>query len=87
MINEESPLYNLTKEDIENAEAELLIFVQGFDESFSNTVISRTSYTYGDFIYGAKFAPMYNPTDDKLSTILHIDKLNDYQPADLPVKY
>ena len=44
IINEESPLFGLTKEDIKNAELELLIFLQGFDESFSNTVISRSSY-------------------------------------------
>jgi inward rectifier potassium channel len=36
IINEDSPLYNLSKEDINNASLEMLIFVQGFDESFSN---------------------------------------------------
>jgi inward rectifier potassium channel len=86
-INEESPLYSLSKEDIDNASLELLVFVQGFDESFSNTVISRTSYTAESFVYGAKFLPMYGPATDGTRTILHIDKLNDYEPAKLNMDY
>ena len=83
MINEESPLYGFSKKDIADAEAELLVFVQGFDESFSNTVVSRASYGYQDFVYGAKFAPMYHPNEDNTSTILHLDKLDDYLTADI----
>lgn len=82
-INEDSPLYNLTKSDIENANTELLIFVQGFDESFSNTVVSRASYIASEFIYGAKFSPMYGPTPNGESTILHVDKLDDYESAQI----
>ncbi len=86
MINEESPLYGYSKNDIENASAELLVFVQGFDESFSNIVISRTSYGFEDFVYGAKFQPMFHPNEDNTGTILNLDKLDDYLPAELPDK-
>ena len=86
-INEDSPLYNLSKQDIENASLEMLIFVQGFDESFSNIVISRASYTSDEFIYGAKFLPMYGPAPDGKSTILDIGKLNDYEAAKLITDY
>ena len=87
MINEESPLYGFTRKDIEDAQAELLIFVQGFDESFSNTVVSRASYNYEELVYGAKFAPMFHPNEDNTTTILHIDKLDDYTEAELPLKF
>ena len=87
VINEESPFYNLSKEDISNAQAELLIFVQGFDESFSNTVISRTSYSYDDFIYGAKFKPMFHPDANNTTTILHLDMLHDYDPAEITIQF
>ena len=86
MINEESPLFGLTKEDIKNAQIEVLVFVQGFDESFSNTVISRSSYSYEDFVYGARFVPMYHPNEDNTSTILHLDKLDEYVPAELTIQ-
>ena len=84
IINEESPFFNLTKEDIANAKAEILVFVQGFDESFSNTVVSRTSYTFDEFIYGAKFLPMYHPNETNSRTIIHLNKLNDYELVELP---
>ena len=84
VINEESPFYGLTKEDIDNAKTEILVFVQGFDESFSNTVISRTSYTYEEFIYGAKFLPMYHPNTDNSGTVVHLNKLDDFEVVELP---
>jgi inward rectifier potassium channel len=87
IINEESPLYQLSKEDINNAQAEILIFVQGFDESFSNTVVSRNSYTFEEFVYGAKFLPMYHPNENNTSTVLQLDKLDDYEVVALPVKF
>ena len=86
MINEESPIYGFTKEDLTNARAEILVFVQGFDESVSNTVVSRTSYTYEEFIFGAKFLPMYHPNEDGTKTVLHLDQLDAYEAVTLPVK-
>lgn len=84
MINEESPLFGLTKKDIDEAETEILIFVQGFDESFSNTVVSRASYNYEELVYGAKFIGMYHPNSDNTGTVLHLDKLDEYEAAELP---
>lgn len=83
IINEDSPIFGFSKEDLANARAELLVFVQGFDESFANTVISRTSYTYEEFVFGAKFLPMYHPSEDQKSTVLHLDLLDAYQEAPL----
>jgi inward rectifier potassium channel len=87
MINEESPLHGLSKKDIDDAQAELLIFVQGFDESFSNTVVSRASYNYEELVYGAKFLPMYHPNENNTKTILDLDKLDEYTEAELPFKF
>ncbi len=86
-INEESPMYHLSKEDLMNAQAEVLIFVQGYDESFSSTVFSRSSYTYEEFVYGAKFTLMYNSNENNTSTVLHLDMLDDYTPAEITEKY
>jgi inward rectifier potassium channel len=84
VINEDSPLYGFTKKEIDEAQTELLVFVQGFDESFSNTVVSRSSYTYEEFVYGAKFKGMYHPNETNTGTILHLDKLDAYEEAELP---
>ncbi|MCX6205972.1 MAG: ion channel [Bacteroidetes bacterium] len=86
-INEESPIFQFSKEDMANAEVELLVFVEGFDESFSNTVISKASYTFEEFIFGAKFVPMYHPNETNDKTILHLDRLDLFAPVDLPVQF
>lgn len=83
-INEKSPLYNLSYEDISNANIEALVFVKAFDEVFSNTVIQRYSYIASEIIWGAKFKIMYHPDADKNKTILQVDQLNDFEKAELP---
>lgn len=82
-INETSPFYNFTEEDFRNAQGEILVFVKAFDDMFSNTVVSRTSYLLNEIIIGAKFNPMYHKSEKDNKTILHLNKLNSYSPAEL----
>lgn len=78
-ITEESPLYGFTKEDFENIRGEVLVFVKAFDEMFSNTVAIRTSYTFHEVIFGAKFIQMFEHSEDNTKTILHLDKLDAHE--------
>lgn len=82
-ITENSPLYNFTEEDFKKVHGEILVFITTFDDMFSNTVAARTSYTFDEVIYGAKFKTMYNRSEDGTKTILHLDQLNQYQPVNL----
>lgn len=84
-VNETSPIYSLTRKEIEEAESEMLVFVRGYDEEYANTVVARSSYTYNEFIYGAKFDMMYEPSEDKSTTLLHMDKIDNYHEEKLPV--
>lgn len=77
-INENSPLYNFTEEDFKKTHGEILVFITTFDDMFSNTVAARTSYTFDEIIYGAKFKTMYNRSKDGSKTILHLDKLDQF---------
>jgi inward rectifier potassium channel len=86
VINEESPLYHLSTEDIEATEAELLVFVRGFDDMYSNTVIARSSYTFKEFVYGAKFKPMYHPNQEHSKTVLELSLLNAYEKVPMTLK-
>ncbi len=82
-ITEESPLFGLTFEELKTVNAEILVFVKAFDEVFANTVVGRTSYTADEFVENAKFKSMYQSSDDGKTTILNVDKLNDYEMLDL----
>ena len=84
-IDENSPFYGFTGDDFKNINIEIIIHVRAFDEVFSNTVVQRSSYVSKEIIYGAKFVPMYYPDNDKDSTVLDLDKINDYEKAEIPV--
>lgn len=82
-ITEDSPLYNFTEADFKNTNGEILVFIKTFDDMFSNTVAARTSYTFDEVVYGAKFEPMYTRSTDNSRTILNLDKLNVFDSVDL----
>lgn len=78
-ITQNNPLYQFSKEDFATINGEILVFIKTFDDMFSNTVAIRTSYTFDEVIYGAKFEPMYARNDDNSKTVLHLDKLNRFK--------
>ncbi len=82
-ITESSPLYSFTKEDFNNAIGEILVYVKAFDDMYSNTVVSRTSYTFREFVIGAKFIPMYSRNTEGNKTVLDFEKLNVHLPVDI----
>jgi inward rectifier potassium channel len=81
-IDDNSPLRNLKPEDFKRKQIELLLMVKGFDESFSQTVYSRSSYRYDEIEYGAKFIPLVSPGPNG-SVVLELDKIHDYEKAEL----
>ncbi len=83
-LDEKSPLSGFNEEDIINANAEFIVYVKGFDEAFSNTVVARTSYTSQEIIWGARFALMYQADQEDNSTILYLDRLNEVEKVPLP---
>ncbi len=75
-INETSPFYGFTEEDMKNGDVELYVMLRGFDDVFSNYVQQRTSYTYPEIFFNRKFIPMYRESADGQTTILELHKLN-----------
>ena len=84
-ITEASPFYNFKEADFKNAKGEILVYVKAFDDMFSNTVVSRTSYTMDEVIIGAKFNPVYHKTEDNSRTILHVNELNSFHRVPLDI--
>ena len=83
-LTEESPLYNYTKEEVDEARMELIVMIKAFDDHFSNVVQQRTSYTYQQVIYGAKFLPMFERSPDGGYTLLELNKINAHELVSLP---
>lgn len=77
-IDEQSPLYGFSEEDMKVADVELYVLVRGFDDVYSNVVLQRTSYIYDEIKFNAKFIPMYRESASGNTTILELHKLNVY---------
>lgn len=78
-INEDSPFYGFSSEDLRSTDAEVYVLVRGFDDVFSNTVLQRTSYRFDEIKFNAKFERMYYENADDTTTIVEVDKLHDYK--------
>lgn len=83
-ITEESPLYAYSMDDLRQGKMEILVYIKAFDDHFSNTVQQRTSYTWKQLVYGARFQPMFERSEDGNYTVLALDKINTHFPAELP---
>lgn len=58
-IDENSPLWGKTPEDLQQMQAEVLVMMKGFDDTFGQTVHSRYSYRYDEIVWGARFVPAF----------------------------
>jgi len=59
IIDKESPLYGVTKDELCASGAEFLIMLTGMDETFSQVVNARSSYRAEEIIWDAKFADIF----------------------------
>jgi inward rectifier potassium channel len=75
-ITNESPFKNLTSKDIEEMDVEIIILVKAFDDTFSQTVYSRNSYKYDEFVWNAKFNSSIFEEDGMMN--IDLDKIDDY---------
>jgi inward rectifier potassium channel len=75
-IDEASPFYGKTAADLANLSGELLILLQGFDDTFSQVVHSRYSYPHDEIIWGAKFTPAFK-VDAKGALIVEVDQIDE----------
>ncbi|TRX16644.1 ion channel [Flavobacterium franklandianum] len=78
-ITEESPLFQFDAANFANTTGEIMVYIKTFDDMYSTVVATRTSYTFEEVVYGAKFKPMYSRSSDNSKTILHLNMLNEFE--------
>lgn len=77
-LDENSPLIEMTKEDLENTEAGFAVLLRAFDDTFSQTIHSRTLYQHHDIVWGARFKPVFS-RDETGRIILDLSKINEHE--------
>ena len=75
-IDEDSPMKNLTSEDLINSDAEFLIMLNAMDETFAQIVHTRSSYKAQDIKTGYKFSNIYNQNNPGDPISIDIRKLS-----------
>lgn len=83
-ITEDSPLYKKNTNEIKKLETEIIVLIQGFDETFSQSVHVNSSYTCAEILSDRKFAPMYYAQDG--TTVLELDRLDETIAIDVHKK-
>lgn len=78
-IDEDSPFFEGAEGLLNTANMEAFVQIRAFDEGFASTVVQRTSYTADEIIVGAKFLPMFQPSADNKTTVLNLNKINDFE--------
>ncbi|TSD66904.1 ion transporter [Inquilinus sp. KBS0705] len=76
-LDENSPLIDMTAEELENSQAAFSVLLKAFDDTFSQTVHSRTSYTFNDMVWGAKFIPAFDRDEDG-RIVLDMSRISQY---------
>jgi inward rectifier potassium channel len=76
-IDASSPLFGKTAADLEALEAEFVVLVKAWDETFSQTVHQRFSYRYNELVWGGRFTPAFK-VDDRGTLELQIDQVGAY---------
>lgn len=75
-IDADSPLYNLTEADFEKFDVEILVLISAMDETFAQTVHTRSSYKAREIKFGYKFSNLYNELKDDEPISIDIRKLS-----------
>ncbi|XP_026058741.1 ATP-sensitive inward rectifier potassium channel 12-like [Carassius auratus] len=57
-INEESPLYGISKQDLETSDFEIVVILEGMVEATAMTAQVRSSYLASEILWGHRFEPV-----------------------------
>ncbi len=84
-IDESSPLFGVTEQQLRESDAEFMILLTGTDETFAQTVHTRSSYKPEEIVFGSRFANILEPQDSGEQGIaIDISRVHDIEVAARP---
>jgi inward rectifier potassium channel len=81
-IGPSSPFHGLTAESLVDSDPEVVCLISADDETFAQTVHSKTSYDKTDIIWGARFRDMYVADTDLIA--IDLTRLHDFDRLEPP---
>lgn len=79
-IDESSPLAGKSASDLERLQAEVLILIRGYDDSFTQVVNTRYSYRWEEIEWSARFAPAFEVAPGG-HLVLDLDRISATSPT------
>lgn len=83
-IDEGSPLYGLTEQNLAERGAEFLVLLTASDETFMQTVHARSSYRYDEIVWGARFSDIFAHDRAAQDLTVDISRIHAYERVALP---
>jgi inward rectifier potassium channel len=77
-ITPESPLWQVTQEQLLENDTEFIALLKGFDDTFSQTVHARFSWRPTELVWDAKFVPAFF-VESTGNYVLNLDMVSDYE--------
>lgn len=78
-IDEKSPLYGRDAQFLKDAETEMFVLITATDETYSQTVHSRSSYRYDEIVWGAKFKDIFEKSTTGTAIGVNMNRIHDYE--------
>ncbi len=75
-IDEKSPMFGLSQEELLDSNAEFAVLLSAMDETYAQTVHTRTSYKFEEIMFGHKFANIYNQVESGEKISIDVRKLS-----------
>jgi inward rectifier potassium channel len=79
-IDDKSPLKGWTQQQLTDANAEFLVLLTGIDETFAQTVHSRSSYVAEELIWGARWVKLFE-ADEQPILYLDMERFHRHEQA------
>ncbi len=84
-IDDASVFLDMTQDQIQQADYEILVMMKAYDEMYSQMIYSRTSYKADQVIFGAKFISMMS-NENIGGTVLDLRKLHSFEVTEFAEK-
>ena len=81
-ITDASPMRGLTEASLAASDPEFVCLITADDETFAQTVHSKTSYDKTDIVWGAKFRDMYLADTEHIA--IDMSRLSDFDRVEAP---
>jgi inward rectifier potassium channel len=81
-IDETSPLYGVSAEELKDGDMRLGITLSGVDETFAAAITARHTYAHEHILFERRFVDIFTEGDHARHLYIHLDRFHDLEPGE-----